>query len=62
MPDLAVREYLAGKTFDELMDPDINPACSAVDDLERFDMRIKLFPLTSPISANLFLPNYAPAF
>jgi hypothetical protein len=31
------------------MDSDIDLARSAVDDLNRFDMRIKLFPLAAPV-------------
>src|SRR5664279_4185561 len=43
------------------MDSDIDLARSAVDYLNRFDMRIKLFPLAAPVGTNLFFPDYTPA-
>src|SRR5580693_6746053 len=43
------------------MDSDINLARSTVDHLNRFDMRIKLFPLAAPVGTNLFFPDYTPA-
>src|SRR5580704_3843795 len=44
------------------MDSDIDLASSAVDYLNRFNMRIKLFPLAAPVGTNLFLPGYSPTF
>src|ERR1700719_154076 len=44
------------------MDSDIDLAGSAVDDLNRFNMRIKLFPLAAPVGTNLFFPDCSPAF
>src|SRR5579862_2458350 len=44
------------------MDSDINLARSTVDHLNRFDMRIELFPLAAPVGTNLFFPDYTPAF
>ena len=44
------------------MDSDIDLARSAVDRLNRFDMRIELFPLAAPVGTNLFFPDYTPAF
>src|ERR1700686_2516281 len=44
------------------MDSDIDLARSAVDRLNRFDMRIELLPLAAPVGTNLFFPDYTPAF
>src|SRR5260370_21712474 len=44
------------------MDSDIDLARSTVDHLNRFDMRIELFPLAAPVGTNLFFPDYTPAF
>src|SRR5580698_9431970 len=62
MPDLAVRKQIAAKILHELMDSDIDLARSAVDRLNRFDMRIELFPLSAPVGTNLFFTDYTPAF
>src|SRR5258708_28649501 len=62
MPNLAVRKHIPTKALHELMDSDIDLALSAVDHLDRIDMRIELFPLAAPIGANLFFPHYTPAF
>src|SRR6266436_905671 len=39
------------------MNSDIDLARSAVDHLNRCDMRIKLFPLAAPVGTNLFFPD-----
>src|SRR5580700_2215731 len=44
------------------MDSDIDLARSTVDHLNRFDMRIELFPLAAPVGTNLFFSDYTPAF
>jgi hypothetical protein len=44
------------------MDSDIDLARSPINHLNRFDMRIKFFPLAAPVGTNLFFPDYTPAF
>src|SRR4030088_1542577 len=44
------------------MDSNVDLARSTVDHLNRFDMRIELFPLAAPVGTNLFFPAYTPAF
>src|ERR1700736_5721218 len=44
------------------MDSDIDLARSTVDHLNRFDMRIELFPLAALVGTNLFFPDYTPSF
>jgi hypothetical protein len=39
------------------MNSDIGPARCAVDHLNRFEMRIKLFPLATPVGVYLFFPD-----
>src|ERR1700740_3064100 len=43
------------------MNSDIDLARATVDHLNRFDMRIKLFPLAAPVGTNLFFTDYTPA-
>ena len=62
MPNLAVRKHIPTKALHELMDSDIDLALSAVDHLDRIDIRIELFPLAAPIGANPSFPDYTPAF
>src|SRR5580658_5416491 len=62
MPDLAFRKHIATKTLHKLMDSDINLARSTVDHLNRFDVRIELFPLAAPVGTNLVFPDYTSAF
>jgi len=42
------------------MDSDIDLAGSAINHLNRFDMRIKFLPLAAPIGTNLFFPITRP--
>jgi hypothetical protein len=61
MPDLAVEKHIATKALHKLIDSDLDLARSTVDHLNRFDMRIELFPLAAQVGTNLFFPDYTPA-
>src|ERR1700730_13996053 len=56
MPNQAVGKHIPTKALHELM------GLSAVVHLDRIDMRIERIPLAAPIGANLFFPDYTPAF
>ena len=51
--DFAVRKDIPFKTLDELVHPDAGLASVFPGDCERFDVGIKLIPLSSPIGADL---------
>src|ERR1700723_1147575 len=62
VPDFAIRKDITTKAFHELMNFDDGNATFLVDYLKWFHVRIKLFPLTSPVGPNLFFPDDTAAF
>ena len=59
--NLAVRKNIPVQALDELMHSNANPASIFLGHPKRFDMRIELTPLPTPISADLFFPDNLPA-
>jgi hypothetical protein len=55
--NLAVRKNIPLKALDELVHPDAGLASVFLGHGKRFDMRIELTLLSSPIAADLFLSD-----
>lgn len=55
--NFAVRKNIALEIPDKLVHPDADSASVFLGDGQRFDMAIELAPLSSPISADLFLSD-----
>src|ERR1035441_1255081 len=52
--NLAVRKNIALKALDELVHPDADLVSIFLGHCKRFDIRIELTPLSSPVGADLF--------
>src|ERR1700758_5251701 len=55
--NLAIRKNIPLKALDELVHPDADPACIFLGHRKRFNIRIELTPLSSPVGADLFLSD-----
>jgi len=55
--NLAVRKNIPFKALDELVHPDAGLASIFLGHCKRFDIRIELIPLSSPVGADLFLSD-----